>query len=243
MPDESSQPTSPHIADPRTDLSDWLHDELKAHYDLETEPWARERVARVMATLNAQRAGQPALEAVILWVPDLCAFTAVGKYIYISRRLLERLPSDDAAAFIFAHEIGHHDCHHLQLFSGWTDWMPHVESVGYLAAVVRLLEHKAYGPEREAEADLFAMELCIKAGYDGQHVLQALAILENEMLDRGDVSGVFGPENLLDPTDPDANSMSYRLQRWVWTHSHGYLPLHERYQRAREWLTANASQL
>jgi len=220
------------------ELSDWLHAELTSHYAVETKPWARERVARVMNSLNALRAGREPLSAEILWVPDLCAFTTVGPYVYISRRLLERLPSDDAVAFVLAHEVGHHDCHHLRLFSGWTDWMPHIESAGYLAVVVRLLEHKAYGPEREAEADLFAMELCVKAGYRGERVLQALSILENEMLDRGDVSGVFGPENLLDPTDPESDSTAYRMQRWMWSHSHGYLPLDERRQRAKAWLAA-----
>ena len=74
----------------------------------------------------------------------------------------------------------------------------------------------------------------MKAGYDGELAVQALAILEMLVLDLGDVSGVFGPENLLDPTDPQRTSASYQVQRWVWTHLHGYHPLHERVARVRQ---------
>lgn len=55
-----------------------------------------------------------------------------------------------------------------------------------------------------------------------------IALLENESLNRGDIDGVFGPENLLDPTDPKQDSTAYALQRWLSTHARGYLPLRER---------------
>jgi Zn-dependent protease with chaperone function len=222
--------------DPRRDFGDWLHEELVWTFAGETEAWARERVARVMARLNAARPDGEALVAEILWVPDCNAFTMSGKYLYISRRLLERLPSDDAVAFVLGHETGHHDCGHLKLFSGWADWIPRARSAGYIAALIRVLEHRAYGPAREAEADLYGLALALDAGYDGDLALRALMILENDNLDHGDYDGVFGPENLLDPTDPKSGSPAYQLQRWIWTHTRGYLPLRERQERARAWL-------
>ena len=79
--------------DPRTDLADWLHSQLVREYANETESWALERVARVERRLNAARPGQPALEATILWIAPPLAFTPPGKHVYISRSLLERLPS------------------------------------------------------------------------------------------------------------------------------------------------------
>ena len=56
------------------------------------------------------------------------------------------------------------------------------------------------------------------------------------MPDGGDIDGVFGPESLLDPTDPNEGGTMYALQRWLWTRRRRYLPLRERRQRAWEWL-------
>jgi Zn-dependent protease with chaperone function len=102
--------------DPRIELAEWLHGERVREYAGETEAWATERVARVMARLNAERLDAEPKEAVILLLPRSRAFTTTGRYVYISRRLLERLPSDDEAAFVLAHEIAHHDCGHLALY-------------------------------------------------------------------------------------------------------------------------------
>ena len=221
------------VNDPSLEFSNWLHEELVANYANETEAWALDRVARVMACLNDHRRDRDALEAIILWIPIPTVFTTVGKYVYISRALLERLPSDDAAAFWLAHEAAHHDLGHLDLFGQWARWIPRISGAGYLAAIARLLEYRAYGPEKEADADAYAVELCVDAGYNGEMCLQAFDIMENLALDRGDIDGVFGPENLLDPTDPDMNSTTYGVQRWLWTRARGYLPLRERRERAK----------
>jgi hypothetical protein len=107
--------------------------------------------------------------------------------------------------------------------------MARLNAAGTLAAAVfRKLSHGLYGPDRETQADQYSVELCLNAGYDGERCLRAFDILENESLNRGDVDGVFGPENLLDPTDPGQGSRAYAIQRWLWIHAHRYLPLHER---------------
>jgi predicted Zn-dependent protease len=205
-----------------------LHAELLEEYSLETEAWVGERLERVMARLNAVRQDGHPLVAYCLAIPAFTAFTTPARHIYISRRLLERLPTDDAAAFVLGHEVAHHDLRHLDLFQGWADVLPK-GVVGSLAAgVFRHLSHRLYGPERESQADQYAIELCLDAGFDGPRCLQAFDILEHEVLNRGDIDGVFGPENLLDPTDPGRGGVAYDVQRWVWTRARRYLPLRER---------------
>lgn len=221
--------------DPRIELAEWLHGELVREYAGETEAWATERVARVMARLNAERMDAEPKEGIILLLPRSRAFTTIGRYVYISRRLLERLPSDDEAAFVLAHEIAHHDCGHLALYQGWSSWIPRSKVTSYLATHLALMEHGLYGPEKEAQADLYAIQLCLDAGYDGDRCAHLFEILENESLDEGDYDGVFGPENLLDPTDPNEGSTAYQVQRWLWTRARRYLPLRERKERALAW--------
>ncbi len=221
------------MPDPRHEFSEWLHTELVTEFAHESEPWAMERVQRVMAHLNDFRPGMPPLECVILWVPPPVAFTLAGTYMYMSRTLLQRLASDDSVAFVLGHEAAHHDLGHLDLFAGWTSLLPQSNATVYIAMLARLLEHKRYGPQRENDADDFALRLCHRAGYNAERAAQALAILANLALDAGDVAGVYGPENLLDPTDPKRDSASFHVQEWLWTHLHGYHPLHERVARAR----------
>jgi len=205
-----------------------LHAELLDEFALETEAWVGERLTRVMARLNAVRTDGIPLEAHCLAIPACTAFTTPAPHVYIARVLLERLANDEATAFVLGHEVAHHDLRHLTLYQGWTEWLPRGTGGSITAALFRNLSHQMYGPTRESQADQYAIELCLDAGYDGPQCLHAFEILENESLNRGDVDGVFGPENLLDPTDPEQGSKAYQIQRWLWTHAHRYLPLRER---------------
>jgi predicted Zn-dependent protease len=213
-----------------------LHAELLDEFATETEAWVGERLARVMSRLNAVRTEGVPLTAHCLSMPACTAFTTPAPHVYIARLLLERLPDDEATAFVLGHEIAHHDLRHLDLFRGWTEMLPRGTAGTLAAAVFRNLSHGLYGPERETKADQYSVELCLDAGYDGARCLHAFDILENESLNRGDVDGVFGPENLLDPTDPGRGSRAYAIQRWIWIHSHRYLPLRERREIATAYL-------
>lgn len=190
-----------------------LHAELLAEFATETEAWVGQRLAAVMAWLNAVRTDGIPLSAHCLAIRECTAFTTPGPHIYIGRQLLERLPSDACVAFVLSHEVAHHDLRHLDLFRGWSD-LPPRGAVGSLTTVVfRNLSHRMYGPTRESQADQYAVELCLDAGYDGERCLHAFDILEIVSLSRGDIDGVFGPENLLDPTDLKQDSTAYALQR------------------------------
>lgn len=205
-----------------------LHAELIAEFATETEAWVGERLDRVMARLNAARPDGVPLTAHCLAIRECTAFTTPAPHIYIGRRLLERLPSDEATAFVLGHETAHHDLRHLDLFRGWLDLLPKGTGGTLAAAAFRNLSHRMYGPTRESQADQYSVALCLDAGYDGERCLHAFDILENESLNRGDIDGVFGPENLLDPTDPKQGSTAYEIQRWLWTRARRYLPLRER---------------
>jgi hypothetical protein len=54
--------------------------------------------------------------------------------------------------------------------------------------------------------DLCAIELCLDAGFNGELCLPLFDVLENAALDRGAIDAVYGPESLLDPTDPQQGS-------------------------------------
>lgn len=215
-----------HPDDP---FGDWLHAECVAQWGEEREAWALERVERVMARLNAARPDGRALRAEILAMPEPNAFTAPGRWVYLGRVLLERCLTDDMAAFILAHEIAHHDCGHVaSLQRGWAAYLPSSVAGTVTASIFRAASHALHGPEREAEADRYAIALCLDAGYDAQRCLQAFDLLEMVHLDRGDIDGVFGPEALLDPSDPLQASWKGELGKWLWTRSRRYLPLRER---------------
>ena len=205
-----------------------LHAELLDEFGMETEAWVGERLTRVMGRLNAVRTDGVPLTAHCLSIRACTAFTTPAPHVYIARVLLERLATDEATAFVLAHEVAHHDLRHLDLFRGWTELLPKGTVGSIAAAVFRNLSHELYGPTRESQADQYAVELCLVAGYDGAKCLHAFDILDNESLNRGNVDGVFGPDNLLDPTDPGQGGRAYAIQRWLWTHAHRYLPLRER---------------
>ena len=186
-----------------------------------------------MSRLNAaRRAPATPLTAVSLNVPAMNAFTTPSSHIYVGRRLMERMGSDEMVALILGHEIAHHDLGHLELFKTWMRALPRGAGTTIAAALFRKFEDELLGPDREAAADIFAVDLCAKAGYDVSRCIQAFTKLEQEHLDAGDVDSVFGPENLLDPTDPKGDSVAYAVQRWLWIRTHRYLPLHERRARA-----------
>jgi Zn-dependent protease with chaperone function len=144
--------------DPRIDFSEWLHRELVRELAPEhEETWAIDRVQRMQERLNQARVGKSPLHTTILAINPPLAFTLAGQHVYLSRRLLERLPTDDAVAFVLAHEAAHHDLGHFDLCSGWTNALPCTHSATYVAILAALFEHHAYGPARENDADAYGI--------------------------------------------------------------------------------------
>jgi predicted Zn-dependent protease len=154
---------------------------------VEREGWAAERVARIDERL--QRDATERFETIVVWLDDHSAFTLPGTTVYFSRRLLERMPDDDAAALVIAHEIAHHRLGHVPRVSKrFLALLP-------IRVVISLLERWITGSEHEADADLLAIEMCIDAGYDVERCLQALEQCAMIDLDYGDIDGAFGHED------------------------------------------------
>jgi hypothetical protein len=212
-------------------FDEWLRAKLLDAYGYERENWALDRVRRVMERLARVRAARPPLTAEILWIREVTAFTAPGRYVYLSRRLLERCAGDDPVALVLAHEMAHHHLGHLDTFAGWAAQLPRVGGSELVAAAFRLLERQVHGPEAEAEADLYALRLCLDAGFHGAACLTLFDILEAEALNWGDVDGVFGPEARLDPSVTGLDAVMGRALAWTSERLRGYLPIRERKAR------------
>lgn len=167
---------------------DPLREAIEEAFVVERTGWAGERVHRVTERLQRDVPAAHRLETLVLWMDDHNAFTAQGRTIYLSRRLLERFADDDATAFVIAHELAHHRLGHVPALP-----------VGLLGVarllLVRLQTAWAATPERETDADRLAIELCLDAGYDPERCIAALEHLVNTALDYGDVDGVLGSED------------------------------------------------
>lgn len=100
---------------------------------------------------------------------------------------------------------------------------------GNLAAVVAAAAAKRlYGPERECDADLYALRLWIKAGYHPERCLRFFLILENHFLNRGDVNAVVGGAAESDEELEASVPGLTRLCVWAYRRRRGYLSIRDR---------------
>jgi hypothetical protein len=210
-------------------LGEWLHHEIDQAVLLERNGFFPDQVARIATQLQADRAPERRLSVEIPWISLFTAFTAPGRYIYFSRRLLERCPTDETVAFVIAHEIAHHDLNHFGIFQ--KRFARRAMKLGPGAAIVlffRALQHHVYSPDWETAADLRALELCLAAGYNGKKCLGLFDVLETWYLYYRDFDGVYG----LDPESdeelsPEATLLT-KIRIWMYLRRRGYLPIQDR---------------
>ena len=177
---------------PETPFDEWLRGQLVEAYGMERETWAVDQVRRVIDKINSVRNREPQFTVEVLWLREMTAFTAPGRFIYISRRLLERLPHDDAAAMVLAHEAAHHDLDHLADFAGWTRRLPRTAGSWLVARLFRTIERRVYSREHEFEADRYGLRLCRQANFDGLKCLELFDIMKQYVLDYGDEEALRG---------------------------------------------------
>ena len=223
-------PHSPQLELSKHDLEfgEWFYQQIAKAFLFKRSEW----VDSIAAHLQSGRASDELREVIVVWLSDMTAFTAPGRYIYVTGRLLEYCPGDASLAFTIAHELAHHDLGHLRYFPRWfrglaTHWITEI-----IFLVVHGVQHFFYSPERESAADRYALDLCIQAGYDPQDCLHLLDQLEDRLLDLGDIDGVFGPSESDDELLPNAPFMT-KLRIWAWQRTRGYLPVRDR-RRALE---------
>lgn len=209
-------------------LGEWLHTELMENFGVETEAWAIDRVRRVERQLQVYRAPRSRMTAEVLWLAEPNAFTAPGRYVYITRELLQRAASDDPIAFVLAHEMAHHDLGHLDLFRGPRSALRSIPAGAKIVLLLRAAEWLLIGPEAESAADKYALELCRRAGYDGRRCLEFFDILEAHGLDHRAIDAVFGSEESLANDVQAVRQWASRLQEWGRRRFAGYPPIRER---------------
>jgi len=207
---------------------DKLHDELMGAFAHESEAWANERIERVETQLQFHRFPAPRLRVEILWVDMMTAFTAPGRYIYISRELLQCLATDDAAAFVIAHEIAHHDLGHIDPFTGQMKALAHLPGGLLIASLIWLIEERLHSPEREMKADAAALDLCLRAGYESRKCLAVFDVLEAHALDMGDIDIVYGPPGVEEASEQGIHNWLTQYRQWRWQRGRGYLSIRDR---------------
>ncbi|MBL0217373.1 MAG: M48 family metalloprotease [Myxococcales bacterium] len=158
---------------------DPLRKRIEAELVVEREGWAVERARRVTDRLQGKLPEHDRFETIVIRSDDHNAFTAPGRTIYLSRRLLDSLPDDAAAAFVVAHELAHH----------------HLGHVSGRYAGGAMFDEPIAAHEHELHADLHAIELCLAAGYEPERCIVALQMLDAILLDAGDLEAVLGAEH------------------------------------------------
>ena len=210
-------------------FGDWLHGVVDDSAMLEQDGFMPDRVRSAAARLQANRPSAERFTVEVPWLDEFTAFTAPGRFIYFSRRLLERCPHEDSAAFVIAHELAHHDLGHLTYFEGaFARRAARLHAPLLAMLFFRVLQKRIYSVEREVAADERAIDLCLDAGYDAGKCVYLFHILELIALDYGDVNAVFG----LDPEsdrelEPDA-AMILKARIWLYQRERGYLPIQDR---------------
>lgn len=221
-------------------FGEWLHQQFEEAAYFEMELWAIDRARRVEQRLQIGRPGKEQLIIEIPWLDEATAFTAPGRYIYFGRRLYERCGCDEHVAFVISHEVAHHDLGHVRLLGKWMSKLTGVPGADLFALIFHALERRLYGPEAECDADRYALDLCLAAGYDGHRCLELFDTLEQHALDLGDFDMVYGPDESDDELDEDASWMT-KAQIWAWQRRRGYLPIRDRRQMLLKYLKKRES--
>ena len=220
-------------------FGDWLHAQIAEGAVLEERGFMPERVRAAAERLQTARPVEQRYVPEVPWLDAFTAFTAPGKFIYFSRRLLERCPHEDSAAFVIAHEIAHHDLGHLEYFQGPFARRAARFHLGALAVLYfRALQKRIYSPERELAADRRALDLCLAAGYDAGKCLYLFHILELIALDVGDLGAVYGLDTESDRELADDASALTKARIWLYQRERGYLPIQDRGAELRRYATA-----
>jgi len=218
-------------------FGEWLHEEFAKHCLVERHGFMPDRVRAAATRLQQRRPAEERFIVEVPWLDDFNAFTAPGRYVYFSRRLLERCPHEDSAAFVIAHEIAHHELGHLDYFQGPFARRAAKFGVGAMMVLFfRMLQRRIYSPENELDADFRAMDMCLDAGYDAGKCLYFFRVSELIALDYGDLGAVFG----LDPESdqelsPTASAMT-KARIWLYQRERGYLPIQDRQAAVQRYL-------
>jgi predicted Zn-dependent protease len=227
-------------------LDERIHANLMGDLGLGKRDFSHDSVERVMAALNDARSPLPPMIGEVLWMSVPLAFTLPGRYVYISRSLIEYCRSDAAVAFALAHEIAHHDLGHVKrvghMFAA--EGLAHApERLALL--LVEFLSRRLYSQDHEFWADAYAIGLCRRADFDPTACLQCFDVLTQYSLDHRDLDGVYGSDAELE-LDPGAAGTTLsralvEVRLWAARHRRPHPSLHERRQTLLKQISAMQS--
>lgn len=126
----------------------------------------RPRAEAVLSRLQTARsADAPPVSVLVLIDSDPLAFVGFGTTIYLTTGMLERLPSDDALAFVLAHEVTHIDKGDNRIVATLAANLPVLPETLPLQKGLGLLVRTWMSPQRELAADRGGLLLATHAGY------------------------------------------------------------------------------
>ena len=121
------------------------------------------------------------------------AFSLPGGYIYVNRGILDFVMTESELAGVLAHEVGHVVAYHSMNDVARRWWlergMYELQKAGYLndqqmvdmlqryGGPILLFADRKFSREEESEADMLGMYNAIRAGYDPEGLVSALARL------------------------------------------------------------------
>ena len=194
-----------------------------------------------MATkLQQHRSPSERFQVKVPWLEQFTAFTAPGKYIYFSRRLLEVCREDEAVAFVIAHEIAHHELGHLKMASNWLSAMTGAATARLLALLFRSMSNLLFNSQKESEADRHAVDLCLRAGFDIRKCFGIFDVLEKFALDQRDVDAALGPDDSDETTDGDPAGWRSRLKSAWYRVRRGYPSIRERRRQLKRYVLGSS---
>jgi Zn-dependent protease with chaperone function len=154
--------------------------------EIDERGWAAELARKVAHRVQLADSPRERKTPIVFWSGERTAFAAPGRYVYVSRSLLEEAMPEDAVAFVFAHELAHHRLGHVRRVLPAFRAVRHLPGATAASFVVQIAMRLATSPEMERAADEFAIERCLDVGYDGRACVRLFDVLKRLAEDRGD---------------------------------------------------------
>lgn len=144
---------------------------------------------RLVKNTIAQKAGYPFDFHLLADEQAVNAFALPGGQCFITAALLSKLKSEDQLAGVMGHEIGHVIHRHgaeRQASQGFIQGLIQSVMIGTggdpsltnVANVVAQYKSMKYGRDQELESDDFGVRLMVEAGYNPEHLIGVMDILE-----------------------------------------------------------------
>jgi predicted Zn-dependent protease len=153
---------------------------------VEQTGWAPELCASVCDRLQEGTPEELRYVPVVLWMSRANAFIAPGRYVYITRALLDRPGmSEPAVALALAHEMAHGDLGHTG--GNRFRFLPLPILIPILFA-----QRAVYSTAMESDADAHGLVRCLAAGYDGAACVKLFDVLAHLHEDYGAIDAAYG---------------------------------------------------